>query len=574
MKKTYFEKFNSQAIELFNEIRETLQNSGISSLASKSKLIPSCLYEKGERVEIVFAGQYGAGKSTLLSIMTGENLAVGGGITTTECQSLEWQGIIITDTPGIHTQNRPDHDSITYEQLAKADLIVFVLTAEGFSDHLANHFRKLINEKGKGHEMMLVVNKMDRTASGNTIEQQRVLIDKDILPVIEPYSAEDMYTSFICTDWYNKAMAPKYEKYREQLLEKSGMDAFYDNLNKFISDKGLLGASTTALYETEKTLSDIISNMKTGDVIVDGTIHMLNVKRHLLEETIARIKEKANLAIHKHIFQIQAWGNEVANKLSSELKQEETNNLLAEKQTAVDNYTEKLTNEIEEILKLETDNLQKKFDNFSETEFVRDLKHVMEDRVKKIQISNKTKQNLEKAGNYMKDIGSKIAIMSVGKNSGNGAMSIFKTSTYSGSKLHENVLNIGHFLGHDFKPWQAVRWAKNIANGARVLGVVGSVLTVAFQIYNDKQEDQIESQLTEGRNEIRACFRDVSNVIDLKYNKATNSWIQENIVPDVEQIDKDIEEINNNIKTNNDLYIKLSHLLQRTRQMISEIQST
>jgi len=573
MKKTYFEQFNAQAVQLFEEVRNTLRKSGDSSLISKSQMIPTSLYSKDKRINVVFAGQYSAGKSTLLKILTGKDLAIGGGITTATCQSFNWQGINVTDTPGIHTQNRPDHDKITYEQLAKADLIVFVVTAEGFSDHLANHFRKLINEKGKGHEMMLVVNKMDRTAKGNTTEQQDVLINKDILPVINPYSVEDMYTSFICTDWYNQAFTPKYAKFQDKLLAKSGLPVFIDNLNRFIADRGLLGSSTTSLYEVEKMLADIVSNMKTGDAIVDGTIHMLNEKRRIFEESKVRIKDKVGNAVQKKSHQVQLWGSEIANKLTSSQKQNETNQMLKEKQDAVDETTTKLTAEIEGILKVEAGTLQKKFKELSESEFARDLKLTMDERVKSVHISEDTRRNMEKTSNYLKDFGTKIATMSVGKNPGNGFMSIFKTSTYSGSQLHETVLKVGHLFGHKFQPWQAVRWTKNIANGSRVLGVVGSVLSVGLQIYNDKQEDKIEYQLAEGRNEIRSCFRDASNVIEMEYDKATDTWIEKNITPHVQQIDKDIAEIYSNIKSTNDLYIKLNNLLQRTRAMISDIQN-
>jgi small GTP-binding protein len=573
MKKTYFEQFNAQAVQLFEEVRNTLRKSGDSSLISKSQMIPTSLYSKDKRINVVFAGQYSAGKSTLLKILTGKDLAIGGGITTATCQSFNWQGINVTDTPGIHTQNRPDHDKITYEQLAKADLIVFVVTAEGFSDHLANHFRKLINEKGKGHEMMLVVNKMDRTAKGNTTEQQDVLINKDILPVINPYSVEDMYTSFICTDWYNQAFTPKYAKFQDKLLAKSGLPVFIDNLNRFIADRGLLGSSTTSLYEVEKMLADIVSNMKTGDAIVDGTIHMLNEKRRIFEESKVRIKDKVGNAVQKKSHQVQLWGSEIANKLTSSQKQNETNQMLKEKQDAVDETTTKLTAEIEGILKVEAGTLQKKFKELSESEFARDLKLTMDERVKSVHISEDTRRNMEKTSNYLKDFGTKIATMSVGKNPGNGFMSIFKTSTYSGSQLHETVLKVGHLFGHKFQPWQAVRWTKNIANGSRVLGVVGSVLSVGLQIYNDKQEDKIENQLAEGRNEIRSCFRDASNVIEMEYDKATDTWIEKNITPHVQQIDKDIAEIYSNIKSTNDLYIKLNNLLQRTRTMISDIQN-
>jgi predicted nucleic acid-binding Zn-ribbon protein len=103
--------------------------------------------------------------------------------------------------------------------------------------------------------------------------------------------------------------------------------------------------------------------------------------------------------------------------------------------------------------------------------------------------------------------------------------------------------------------------------------VVGSVLSVGLQIYNDKQEDKMEAQLSEGRNEIRSCFRDASNVIELEYDKATDTWIEKNINPHIKQIDHDIEEINNNIDTANEHYVKLSNLLQRVRKLISNIQT-
>ena len=573
MQKTYFEKYNSEAQELFKEIKDVLHNSENPEMKSKASQIPSSLYSDNKKINVVFAGQYSAGKSSLLSILTGKKLAVGGGITTAECQSFDWQGVHVTDTPGIHTQNRPDHDEITYKEISKADLIVFVLTSEGFSSHLAEHFRKLINEKGKGHEMMLVVNKMDRTAGGNTPEQQNVLIKKDIEPVIAPYSVDDMYTTFICSNWYMQAFTPKYEKYQEKLIGKSGMQNLIDNLNRFISDKGLLGSMTTSLYETEKILTDIVSSMKTGDVIVDGTIHMLNEKRRILEESKSRIKEKVSMAVRDNSYKVQSWGNEIANKLTSTQKQDETNKMLAEKQAAVDLSTEALTAEVEKILNLEAKSLQKKVEDLSQTEFARDLQTAMENRIKSLNISDNTRRNMEKASSYMKDIGTRIASMSVGRNAGNGFYSIFKTSTYSGSKLHDAVLTIGHFFGHKFEPWQAVRWTKNIANGSRVLSVVGSVLSVGLQIYNDKQEDKMEAQLAEGRNEIRSCFRDASNVIELEYDKATDTWIEKNINPHIKQIDHDIEEINKNIDTTNEHYVKLSNLLQRVRKLISNIQT-
>lgn len=568
---TYFEKFNSEASELLGKARKILAESAdYSEFADK---IPTSLSNDDKCINVVFAGQYSAGKSSLLSILTGKQLATGGGITTAQCETFKWQGINVTDTPGIHTQNRPDHDAITYDQLAKADLIVFVVTAEGFSEHLANHFRKLIFELRKGHEMMLVVNKMDRTANGNTPEQQSVLLQKDILPVIAPYSAEDLYTTFICTDWYKQAFEPKYAKYQEKLIEKSGIQTLVENLNKFITDKGLLGKSTTALYQAEKVLREIIDNIKLDDPLADGAVHILNEKRRILMETEMRIREKVNNAVGKAETEIQSWGNEVANKLSSLQQQEETNHALKEKQVAVEKRADKLTNEVEEIVKNEVSPLQKELEDLFNTEFAKNLQSAIKANIKSVNISDNTKHTLEKTSKGIGDASKKIISYATGPNAPKNLLDIFKMKTYSGSKMHDLILKTGHLVGHKFNPWEPTRWAKNIANASRVANIAAAGLTLVLQIYNDKQEDKIEQELTEGRMEIRTCFADAAKAIELEYNGATDSWIQKEIAPHIKEVDSSISEIVKECDNTQILYKQLYDLLLRIRQLIDQMQT-
>jgi predicted GTPase len=48
-------------------------------------------------------------------------------IATDKTAPYDWNGIRVIDTPGLFT-DRADHDEITYEAIAKADLLVFCLT--------------------------------------------------------------------------------------------------------------------------------------------------------------------------------------------------------------------------------------------------------------------------------------------------------------------------------------------------------------------------------------------------------------------------------------------------------------
>ncbi|MBQ9394793.1 MAG: 50S ribosome-binding GTPase, partial [Proteobacteria bacterium] len=159
--------------------------------------------EQSNKVRIVVVGQYSAGKSSLLRMLTGrEDIAVGANITTEKVQKFDWNGIEIVDTPGIHTELHPDHDEISYHAIASADLLIFVVTNELFDAHIAEHFRKLAIDSGKASEMILVINKMDRTTNGNTEAQQNT-IKEDLRPVLEPYTPEQLYISFLAADSYH-----------------------------------------------------------------------------------------------------------------------------------------------------------------------------------------------------------------------------------------------------------------------------------------------------------------------------------------------------------------------------------
>ena len=53
MQKTYFEKYNSEAQELFKEIKDVLHNSENPEVKSKASQIPSSLYSDNKKINVV-----------------------------------------------------------------------------------------------------------------------------------------------------------------------------------------------------------------------------------------------------------------------------------------------------------------------------------------------------------------------------------------------------------------------------------------------------------------------------------------------------------------------------------------
>ncbi len=90
--------------------------------------------------------------------------------------------------------------------------------------------------------MILVVNKMDRTNLGNTDEQQKVIAN-DLTKVIESYTPNDLYLSFLSTEDYFSALDESDEEIKTELIERSGYNIFVDNLNKFVTEHAILAKS-------------------------------------------------------------------------------------------------------------------------------------------------------------------------------------------------------------------------------------------------------------------------------------------------------------------------------------------
>lgn len=221
-------------------------------------------------------------------MMTGINdIAIGGGITTQQTHEYDWNGLKIIDTPGIHTKLRPDHDEIAYAEIAAADILVFMITYQLFDNHMGNHFRKLAIDKDKAHEMILVINKMEDTALGNTPEQQEILKNSTgFIDVIKPYSCEDLNTCFIDVNKYLESIEERETdpELAKETYELSGYENFINTLNKFVDEKGIASKLTTKLYLIIDKLEEAIkiTQPQSEDADIDALEENLLQQRHIL----------------------------------------------------------------------------------------------------------------------------------------------------------------------------------------------------------------------------------------------------------------------------------------------------
>ena len=572
MKTLELQQWTKKGQDLLKKAEKVLNDAPFDKVRDFASRIPNKIVSDGEALQVVFAGQYSAGKSSILKVMTGEDIEIGPRPTTQEAQQFDWNGIKIVDTPGIHTELRPDHDEITYEAISKADLLVFVITGELFDSNIAEHFRKLAIERKKAHEMLLVVNKMQRSAAGNTPEVQEV-IREDIRKVLAPYTPEELRISFVDaeTALEAKVLAEQDTELSGTLQRKSGFDAFYDNFNAFVREKELAGRYTTSLYTLEQVLQEALSAESSDDSDSKALEEVLLQKRSTLVKGKADVSQAVESKVLSTTTKIQDEGRQAADLLRVGSDFEDADEKLKAAQDRIQEYADELSKLLPEEVGKRIKSLAEKVDQIAESELVKTLIPKLEVKIQAIDVDPQTLVTVKGYSEDAHKLGRFLVEQSF---SPQHATSWFKFRQYSGTPTHDAVKVTGRFFGKSFKPWEAVKWTRRIANAGRVLAVGGIVVSVAAQIKEEIDAAKQEQELREGRAAIRAGFNDAAREVELHFDEATNTYVDEIIGQELVQIDKQLKELRDMQQSRSKFFQDLNGLLEDTRELISEMHSS
>lgn len=521
----------------------------------------SCADSDSDEIKLVFVGQYSAGKSSILKMLTGRSdIAVGAGITTQETNTYEWNGMKVIDTPGIGTEIRLDHDAISYKAIAEADMLVFVITNELFDSHLAEHFRKLAIEKDKAGEMILVVNKMERTSEGNT-EDQQAIIREDLRKVLDPYTPEQMNLCFLDADSYLEAASEDDPEIIGELTQRSGYKQFIDTLNLFVKKKSIPARLTTGLYDIEDQIEKAIEQLKpkSEDTDINALEENFLQQRHVLIDARTRLQQEVKDIFTSAGAKVRELGLESANLLTEGCKQNEVEVELEKYVRRADDIIEKCQQVAAQTIETRLTEMGQALDTIENSEFSRNLKTRLSgkfdglpDNVKKI-LSGAIPE-LQKAGQAVTNNVYKAGI--------SGGL---KLTNFSGSNIHNTVLKVGHSIGHKFKPWEAIKWTKGIAIGGRVLGILGVGLSVFMQVKQDADAEKIRLDLRNNRQNVRSQFNAAANDLE-DFGKG---FIEKTVV---KTLADSIHELDNNIRRIRESRSNRSASCRKMEQLQGEFQ--
>ena len=517
--------------KLLESVRELLDKIGFDRSG-----MPQEVFEGNKPVSIVFAGQYSAGKSTIMKALTGiADIAIGAGITTQEAHSYDWNGIKVIDTPGIQTTLRPEHDEISYQAIANADMLVYVVTQELFDDHIGQNFRRLLLEKDKAGEMILIVNKM--ADIGNTIENQETKL-KDLEKVTTPYTPAQLRTVFVDAESYLESLSESDIEIAKELRVRSNYDLLVLTLNAFVRDKGISSKMTTVLYLLFDFLQKALleNQPSTGDSDIDSLEEHLLQQRHITSNTQLRIESAVKSIFENAASQIREKGREIANSVYNYDNEDDANAAIHaaynEVESIITSCADGVTRRITEL----SEDYQGQLDEFYKSDFSQTLNSRLESKNAK---GNPLIERILKSDVLTKG-SSKIIANTAGTNAAANGLKAF-----TNSNVHKVVLDIGHFFGHSFKPWEALKWTKGINAAGKTIGAIGVVVSITMQYKEDEDANKREQEMRKNRETLRAGFNNCANTVVKYFNNALGNFLSENYLTRIVGIDSQITEIRN-----------------------------
>ena len=592
MEEFQLSKFTKEGEQLLRGVTGEFNRLGIDS-----SRLPKTFPDDSGKIKLVFVGQYSAGKSSIIKMLTGEDVAIGAAITTQDSTPYEWNGLEIVDTPGIHTELRPDHDEITYEQINHAALLIFVITNEGFSQRMGDHFRELAIEQKRAANMVLVVNKMDRTQLGNVPEQQQVIYE-DLKKVTAPHDPKDLYVSFVDTASYFKAMEETDERRKNRRLERSGHDVFVANLNRFVAQKGVLQKINLPLNTIAAEIRNASGNAANKDnsdcaALIETFRHgkkiLLDGKRECLQDIDGIISNFKT--------EVSRRGRNTAESLSFE-KESEDQNKLADAQERVKLSAEDCAKKISERIKTFAAQSETDLKTYENSSFVRQVQMNFATH-----LNAQGASELAQGGAAVLGAGGAMAGALVAQQGaqfaaqfaqvavtplGNAVGGAVRTgvslalaedagifSSFIGKGAGELVKSLPIFKA---EPTMLNKVAQAFTgNGSKIFGAAMAGVAVVFSLFmlnrEGKKAEERERALRQKRNEIMSGFNDLADDIGRDILNGVNAFMTQNVDPLISTFDekiKAVESVKANEKVKSE---KLSELLKRTENLIGEIQA-
>lgn len=556
---------------LFHEFsvrKDELQKKVINTISVNNKEIAKKL-ESGltkhlseEKLKIAFVGQHNSGKSTIISALTGnKQIKISNNVETDVPADYEWEGVLLTDTPGLFAGKKEEHDALSLQKIKESDLLVFCITSSLFDDLLIKSFVELAYKQSYKSKIFIAINKMSQESGEfdqlvtNYRETLKNTLEK------EGGNLADFPISFIDARDFIEGV----EDSDNGLIEYSNFNSFIISLNNYISSKKLLAKIDTPCRMLIGTIDEEITNTST-----ELDKNMMALLRQS-ESVIRKYKNELKFYIRDTEQQIQneiiSKANDLISRIGSEeISKDECSKINGE----IKNLTEKKVFEIQNHL----EDVQNQIISDIGQVLTSDMSNYVIGKINnsEVDIDAPVNKDFTKFVNGYKQVSGMIASgRSKVVSMAGGAENLAKASMVSGSQLHNIVLNVGHFFGASFKPWQAVNIASKIGKVANYLGPVlagiAVIIDIGSKVQQEKQLEQVQNAKKETFNQFSSIASDIIASIEEQF-KLCEAAVFDIKIKEIDDIRKSL--IKNN-KNNSEYVSKLKKYRDDLYLLIDDI---
>lgn len=494
-------------------------------------------YRQQGALTVAFIGQYSAGKSTIISALTGRrDIHIDADIATDQTAPYDWNGIRVIDTPGLFT-DRHDHDDITYEAIAKADLLVFCLTYMLFDTLTVENFKKLAYDKGYRWKMMLVINKMSAAAGDD--DQKIASYRYSLAEALKPYPLNEFPISFIDAKDYCDGV----DEDDDFSIEISRFDTFIAELNQFVEHRASLAGLDTPIRIVLGCIDDAQIGFARNSN--EDTVFLEVLSR--LSRRVNHERERLRTKVKSVTLEMSSAITTEGMRIASAVGNEKFEALNRESESNLRKYYEHAGQALEDLIKEAVQSIQREV----EAELQGDLTQAFVaqlncDHKINFETPGKTSdpQQIRQQISWLTDIAEKAGVQLTASATRNfvstaqNSQRFLRSMDVAGSGLHQGVLEIGKIVGFKFKPWQAVGIAKNIGNAAVFLGPALAILSICIDAHDIYKQRERERQMADIRRDITSQFKSIA--VDLEQQIENQLHGFESQI--YEQIEKNIAE--------------------------------
>lgn len=511
-----YAKYQQRLDLLISKTKELLMRTGNNDLEKK---MDDELQNANERKElrVAFVGQYSSGKSTIISALTGnKDIVIDANIATDKTTEYRWNNIILMDTPGILAGKVEAHDERTKTALKECDLILYVLTSQLFDDVVFNNFIDLAYNQHLADKMFIVINKMNMEYGdyAQLVENYTASLQKTFKE--RGYDFSNFPIAFIDANDYIEGISDGDEEF----VRLSNFEEFINSLNSFVSSKGLIKKQ----FDTPVR----ILQSYTKDIAISDVDQTLADFYRQFEEKLSISERELKRDVSNLLYSFEADAMAKVSNLSSgigSLDENEWKTKQDDLNRNLQNSIQNTSTEIENVVSQNYENLFKEVEKFCSRDSLTQYIDSIEAKLKSPNISIEERNNLnyqKKALNWLKAGAAKVGGFAPGVNNVFGGI-----SSASGSQLHNIVLNVGHFFGKSFRPWEAVRWASNIAKVAKFgIPVITAGIDIWMQLREEKKENERLQQIKESKNQFVTGYQIELNKVRSQFEGYLNTVLE------------------------------------------------